>query len=79
MVDEEALIAALEHGIIAGAALDVQVNEPPSDDSLLYSMKNVILTPHIGWKRKETRQRLVHVVSENVKNYVEGQPTNVVS
>ena len=79
MVDEEALIAALEHGIIAGAALDVQVNEPPSDDSLLYSMKNVILTPHIGWERKETRQRLVHVVSENVKNYVKGQPTNVVS
>ena len=78
-MDEEALIAALENDIIAGAALDVQAIEPPSDDSPLYSMRNVILTPHIGWKRKETRQRLVQVVSDNVKNYVEGKSINVVS
>ena len=78
LVDEVALIDALEHNVIAGAGLDVQVREPPFDKSPLYTLKNVILTPHIGWKRKETRQRLVHAVSMNIKSYLNGGNMNVV-
>ena len=56
IIDEKALIQALQNNQIAGAALDVQEVEPPLDDSLLYTLgENLQLTPHIGWKKLETR------------------------
>jgi glycerate dehydrogenase len=76
--DEPALIAALQNNQIAGAALDVQVKEPPVEDSPLYTMPNVILTPHIGWKRKETRQRGIDIMKDNIASYLSGTPVNVV-
>ena len=79
IVDEAALVAALRGGALAGAALDVQDPEPPAAGSPLYSLPNVVLTPHIGWKRLETRQRLVDVVATNVKLFVEGTPQNLVT
>jgi len=57
----------------------VQENEPPSDDSPLYTLENVYLTPHIGWKRVETRQRLVDMVAANVEAFLRGEPINVIS
>lgn len=69
---------ALESGQIAGAALDVQDPEPPPEDSVLWSMENLILTPHIGWKAIEARQRLVEAVADNIRAFLEGAPTNVV-
>jgi len=78
IVDENALIFALQSGIIAGAALDVQDPEPPIISSPLYNLPNVILTPHIGWKRHETRQRLVDAVSSNIHSFRVGEPQNVV-
>lgn len=79
LVDEPALIEALQNGVIAGAALDVQETEPPAEDNPLYTMDNVILTPHMGWKGLETRQRLVSILDGNVKAFFAGNPRNVVS
>ncbi len=79
LVDEPALIAALQNGVIAGAGLDVQETEPPAADNPLYDMDNVILTPHMGWKGLETRQRLVALLAGNIRSYLEGRPIHVVS
>mmetsp|Transcript_153837 Transcript_153837/g.294956 ORF Transcript_153837/g.294956 Transcript_153837/m.294956 type:complete len:372 (-) Transcript_153837:102-1217(-) len=79
VIKEDDLIAALKAGTIAGAGLDVQDVEPPPMDSPLYTMESVILTPHIGWKRLETRQRLMDIVADNVAAFLSGSPVNVVS
>ena len=69
IINEADLIAALQSGTIAGAALDVQVQEPPPPDSPLYTLPNVMLTPHIGWQRLETR-RAFAVALEHLSNSV---------
>ena len=79
LIDEAALIEALKNGTIAGAGLDVQEMEPPEENSPLYTMDNVLLTPHMGWKGLETRQRLVSILADNIKKFTEGNPINVVS
>ena len=79
LIDEAALIEALEKGTIAGAGLDVQETEPPEENNPLYTMDNVLLTPHMGWKGLETRQRLVSILADNIKKFMEGNPINVVS
>ncbi len=79
LIDEPALIRALKEKRIAGAGLDVQETEPPEEDNPLYTMGNVILTPHMGWKGFETRQRLVGVVADDIRGFFEGRPVNVVS
>ncbi len=79
IINEADLIDALQSGRIAGAGLDVQDPEPPALDNPLFSMSNVIMTPHIGWRRLETRQRLIELIAENVAAFVGGQPVNVVN
>ena len=79
LIDEAALIEALKNGKIAGAGLDVQETEPPKETSPLYTMENVLITPHMGWKGLETRQRLVSILADNIKNFLAGNPKNVVS
>lgn len=78
LINEAELIEVLQNKGIAGAGLDVQVTEPPALDSPLYTLENVILTPHIGWKRLETRQRLMDIVADNVAAFLAGNPVNVV-
>ena len=84
IVDEAALVEALRHRRIAGAALDVfgeasAPPPPPPADSPLYELDNVLLTPHIGWQRLETRQRVLEMVADNIAAFARGAPTNVVS
>lgn len=76
LIDEAALIEALEKKQIAGAGLDVQEVEPLSDESPLYTMDNVIITPHIGWRGLETRRRLVSIIQENITAFRKGNPIN---
>ena len=79
VINEADLIEALKEKRIAGAGLDVQEHEPLSDDSPLYGLPNVILTPHMGWKGLETRQRLVRLLEKNIAAFIAGEPVNVVS
>lgn len=53
LIDEAALIEALRTGVIAGAGLNVQEVEPLDDASPLFTMDNVIITPHMGWRGLE--------------------------
>ena len=79
LIDEPALIEALQTGVIAGAGLAVQEVEPPAEDNPLYTMSNVLLTPHMGWKGLETRKRLVSILAGNIKAWEDKKPVNVVS
>lgn len=79
LVDEAALIEALQSGTIAGAGLDVQEQEPPAEDNPLYTLDNVIMTPHMGWKGYETRQRLLAIIRNDIQGFFSGKPVNVVS
>ncbi len=79
LIKEDDLIEALQQGRLAGAALDVQDPEPPAHDSPLFAMDNVIMTPHIGWRRYESRQRLVDLIAANIKAFIDGKAVNVVN
>jgi len=81
LIDEKALKDALTNGVIAGAAVDVLSVEPPSDGNLLIDsdIPNLIVTPHVAWVARESRQRLVNQVAENIKGFLAGQPRNQVS
>lgn len=78
-IDEQALADALNSDRIAGAGVDVLSTEPPKADNPLLSCKNCFITPHIAWAGYETRERLVGVVLNNLKSYLDGNPVNVVN
>jgi phosphoglycerate dehydrogenase-like enzyme len=73
VIDEQALIRALREGWIAGAGLDVTEEEPLPSDSPLYSMPNVILTPHISGNSVHYDTRLAALFADNLKRYRAGQ------
>jgi lactate dehydrogenase-like 2-hydroxyacid dehydrogenase len=73
VVDEEALIAALQNGTIAGAGLDVFANEPHVPEAL-WSMRNVVLTPHMASATTETRQAMADLAFANMQAGTSGQP-----
>lgn len=79
LIVEEDLRDALNSGKVGGAALDVVSTEPIRMDNPLLDAKNVILTPHIAWAPKESRQRLMNIAVDNLKHFVDGEPQNIVN
>ena len=79
LVDEIALRDALVSGKLAGAAVDVVSAEPMKADNPLLGAPNCIITPHIAWAPKESRQRLLDCVVENIRSFLNGSPQNVVN
>jgi glycerate dehydrogenase len=79
LVDEAALAEALNREQIAGAATDVLSVEPPSEDNPLFSAKNLIITPHIGWATQAARARLMEIAADNLRAFLAGSPRNVVN
>ena len=79
MVVEQDLADALNSGKVAAAALDVVSTEPIHGDNPLLKAKNCIITPHMSWGAKESRQRIMDCTVENVKSYMAGTPNNVVN
>ena len=79
VVDEKALVVALQSGWIAGAGLDVLTSEPPEQDNPLLLAKNCFITPHISWATRAARQRLLKVAVENVVAFLAGKPQNIVN
>ncbi|MBU5434089.1 D-2-hydroxyacid dehydrogenase [Pseudoflavonifractor sp. MSJ-37] len=79
LVVEQDLADALNSGKVYAAGVDVVAAEPIRGDDPLLTAKNCIITPHISWAPKESRQRLMDIAVENLRSYVAGAPTNVVS
>lgn len=78
LIDELALIEALQNNKIAGAGLDVLTQEPPTINNPLLNMHNVIITPHIAWAPVETRQRCIDIVYDNISKFISGTPQFVI-
>ena len=79
LIDEQALADALNSGKVAGAAVDVVSAEPIHADNPLLGAKNIIITPHIAWAARPSRERLMEQTAKNVAAYLSGQPVNVVN
>ena len=80
VVDENALIAALDSGHLGGAGLDVYEHEPTRADDPLRRMENVFLSPHVGGATLEAEARVLEVVRDNLTRVLDGEePSNVVN
>jgi D-3-phosphoglycerate dehydrogenase len=80
IVDEQALVEALENGRIAGAALDVYTKEPVEPDNPLLKLDNVTLTPHVGGITREVPLRTAEIIAEDVARFLKGErPRNVLN
>ncbi|MFC1602861.1 2-hydroxyacid dehydrogenase [Pseudomonadota bacterium] len=80
IVDEEALASALRLGKIGGAGVDVLIQEPPVKGNPLLEpdIPNLIVTPHIAWASRESRQRLVDELVANIQAYLQGEVRNLI-
>ena len=76
---EQDLYDALECGHLGGACIDVLRVEPMEEECILTQAKNCIITPHVAWAPLETRLRLMDIVADNIRCFLNGTPKNVVS
>lgn len=79
VVNDEDLANALNSGKIKAAGVDVLRVEPPEKENPLLQAKNCYITPHIAWAAYETRARLLGILEQNIKAYIDGNPINVVN
>jgi len=79
LIHEPDLKEALLHGEIAAAGLDVLSEEPPPKDHILIGLDHCLITPHQAWAAKESRQRLIEIVAENISAFKAGNPVNVIT
>ena len=81
LVDEAALVEALDKQQVAAAGFDVLTTEPPQADNPLLSIldrPNVIVTPHVAWASEEAMQTLWEQLISHMENFQNGTPTNAV-
>ena len=79
LVVEQDLADALNSGKVYAAGLDVVSTEPIREDNPLLTAKNCIITPHISWAPRESRQRIMDTAAQNIRAYLDGAPINVVN
>lgn len=79
ILDEAAVAAALDSGKLSAFGADVLTNEPPEEGNPLVGHPKTVITPHITWLPRETRERMLAVVSENLLAFLAGKPRNVVN
>jgi phosphoglycerate dehydrogenase-like enzyme len=79
LVDEAALMEALESRHIAGAALDALSVEPLPTDHPLWGAKNLIITPHVAGESDTYRQQVMPIIEENLRRFLHGERRNLIN
>lgn len=79
IVNEADLAEALNCGVIAGAAIDTLAVEPMTSETPLAYAKNIDITPHVAWAPIETRQKLIGMIYDNLRSFINGAPQNDVT
>jgi glycerate dehydrogenase len=79
LIDEAALAEALNTGQLVGAAVDVASVEPITDDNPLLTADNCLITPHMAWSSLAARRRMMQITADNIRNFLIGEPCNIVN